>query len=199
MCKTMADPSSRSDSAARIAAELAMLQRLLDATGDYPWQPSDPAAWSYWQTAETAGAALDISEAEAAQGWQVLSQQLDQQWASQTSLPERLEQKFAGRLSPALAQQISDRAPELAASGRPLVDQIIACVRELLSSWAEADLRVMARPLAYAMRDGSQNEILEMTIRSVRQAQWADLSSMEQARLGLAAARYALDHARSVS
>lgn len=199
----MADPSSRSD-AAQTAAELALLQRLLDAAGEsageYPWQPADPAAWSYWQQAEAAGESLDISAAEATQGWQALSHQLDQQWASQVSLPQQLEQKFAGRLSPALSQQISARAIELVASGRPLADQMIACVQELLSGWAEADLRVMARPLAYAMRDGrrdgNQDETLELAIRSVRQAQWADLSPMEQARLGLAAARYALDQLR---
>jgi hypothetical protein len=65
-------------------------------------------------------------------------------------------------------------------------------VQDCLPSWGEEDLQVLARPFAYAMR-GSETEMLEVALRSVRCAEWADLSSIEQARLSLALARYALD------
>ena len=50
----------------------------------------------------------------------------------------------------------------------------------------------MARPMAFAMRGSSADEFVEATIQSVRQDDWDALSPIEQARLSLAAARYAI-------
>ena len=81
---------------------------------------------------------------------------------------------------------------QVASTGRPLAEQLIACVRDTLTGWEEADLQVMARPLAHAMR--GQEEILEATISSVRDIEWDALSPMEQARISLAAARWSIDY-----
>ncbi|NJL85852.1 MAG: hypothetical protein HC886_07540 [Leptolyngbyaceae cyanobacterium SM1_1_3] len=72
-----------------------------------------------------------------------------------------------------------------------MLNQLVYCVEDILAAWDQADLQVMARPLALAMRDG-QGEAVEVALRSVRPENWQALSGMEQARLTLAIARYAI-------
>ena len=155
-----------------------------------------------------AGDVLEFSDEEAAAGWQGLSAQLNQIWQSQEAgqsvsqsigVVALLEQKFAGRLPSDLLATIAQKAQQAIKSGQPMVDQLIACVQENLSNLAEADLQVMARPMAFAMRGTSADEFVEATIASTRQAEWEALSAIEQARLSLAAARYAISQADSES
>jgi hypothetical protein len=178
---------------AQTQAEQDMLFSILGAEQTpYPWQPGSPDTNAYWEQLETAGQALEWSEQEASAGWQALSSQLDTLWGAKPSLQDMLLQKFAHRLSPSLIEHISSQAQQVLASGRPMVDQLIACVRDVITTWDETDLQVMARPLAYAMR--GQSEVLNVTIQSVRNADWDSLDPMEQARISLAAARFALDY-----
>ena len=90
---------------------------------------------------------------------------------------------------------IAEKAQQMARSSEPMVRQMIGCVQDGLNSVAEADLQVMARPMAFAMRGSSADEFVEATIKSVRQAEWEDLSPIEQSKLSLAAARYAIAQA----
>ena len=55
--------------------------------------------------------------------------------------------------------------------------------------WAEDDLRVFARPLAYAMRGEVASE--------PSSNDWAALSEIEQAKLTLAIAKYAMEHVQA--
>ena len=70
-----------------------------------------------------------------------------------------------------------------------LADQMVECVLDILPQWDEEDLQVLARPLAYAMRDADP-EGVELVMATQRL--WAELSEIEQARVGLAVARYAI-------
>jgi hypothetical protein len=70
-----------------------------------------------------------------------------------------------------------------------LADQMVECVLDILPQWAEEDLQVLARPLAYAMRD-IDSEGVELVTETKRP--WAQLSEIEQARVSLAVARYAI-------
>ncbi len=170
------------------AAQAELLQTVLDADC-YPWLSAEMAV-DYAARAEAAGQVLEISEAEAAQGWQGLSQQLTQVWGD--GIIAQLQQKFANRLSPAMIAQIGEKAQQVVRSGQPMMAQMLACVRDQLTYVAESDLQVMARPMALAMRGNSAEEFVEATIRSVRSAEWDSLTPPEQARLSLAAARYAI-------
>ncbi|MEO0539972.1 MAG: hypothetical protein AAFZ80_03795 [Cyanobacteria bacterium P01_A01_bin.105] len=184
----MTHSSSRSHASPQSEAELALLQTVLDEETAYPWameQASEYAA----QAAEAHS--LDFTEAEADQGWTVLSQQLDAVWSETMTVEAALLAKFAGRLSASVADHIAATAQQVARSGRPLAEQMIACVRDTLASWDEADLQVMARPMAFAMRGQAEN--IDAAINSVRDVEWESLNEMEQARISLAAARYALD------
>ena len=184
--------SSQQDLSAENRAQQEMLQSVLSAQHPYPWSPGEAA--EYFDQAVTSGDELALSDEEAHLGWQALSAQLDTLWnaSPDTSVQVSLAQRFARRLSQDVIAQITTKAAQVVATGRPLTEQLIACVRDTLTGWDETDLQVMARPLAHAMR--GQEEILDATINSVRDIEWADLSPMEQARISLAAARWAVDN-----
>ena len=188
-------PSSGEYSPAMLAAEAELLQAVL-ASDCYPWLTDDVVD----DEAQMAAAEqqLEISDNEAAQGWQRLSQQLSEIWGTHEALSP-LQQKFAGRLPAAMMAHIAEKAQQVAhraqAAGSSRVSQMVFCVQDMLIDIGEADLQVMARPMALAMRGSSSEEFVEAAVQSVRVADWDDLSPIEQARLGLAAARYAIAQA----
>ncbi|MEN8447657.1 MAG: hypothetical protein ABG776_21880, partial [Cyanobacteria bacterium J06555_13] len=81
------------------------------------------------------------------------------------------------------------------ASGQTILDQMVMCVQDVMGTMAAADLQVFGRPMALAMRSTSSDEILEATIQSIRSVEWEALSPIEQAKLSLAVARYAISEA----
>lgn len=171
----------------------------------YPWLPGSVAE-NYEEDLDTAGQSLEISDAEAQAGWQGLSAQLDQIWAgSGVDVLALLKQKFAARLPEAVLMAISDRAQQaqqatqnLSESAQPMAARMIACVKGTVSKIGEADLQVMARPMAFAMRSSGAEELVDATVASVRQAEWESLSALEQAKLSLAVARYAIAQIETV-
>ena len=60
-----------------------------------------------------------------------------------------------------------------------------------MPGWDLEDLEVMARPLAYSMR-GDKNDELENILATIEPVDWYNLSEVEQARLSLAIALYAI-------
>lgn len=185
------DSSSKSN---QTQAELELLYSLLDQERSYPWNPSSPDSDPYFTDLEADWQAFNLSAAETTTRWQALSTQLEQLW-SEASTPSPLQrllsQKFSGRMPQPLLQEIAQRAQQIIAAGRPLADQLVHCVQDVMSDWDEADLQVMARPFALAMRDG-QGELLNLTLSSLENRQWTELSDLEQVRLSLAIARYAI-------
>ena len=147
-----------------------------------------------------AGQVLEISDQEASEGWQKLSSQLNQLWSEEgeqaASFQSALLQKFSSRLPVELLTQLAEKAKQISENGEALAAQMVACVQEVVDGLADDDLRVMARPMAMAMRGRASDEIAESTVKSIREADWEALSSVEQAKLSLAAARYALIEAR---
>ena len=174
-----------------------MLLAVLSDDEAYPWL-ADEAADSFGDRAEAAGQTLEISDEEAEAGWQGLSATLTAAW-SDAGVVASLMQKFAGKLPGDMISLIGEKAQQLVGSGeaasQSVLEQMMACVQDVLSHVADDDLRVMGRPMAMAMRGNSADEFVEATIQSVRSAEWAALSPIEQARLGLAAARYAIAQA----
>lgn len=192
------DQDEAAPKTALCAAQAELLQAVLE-TEAYPWLANETAK-NYSDGAEAAGQALEISDDEVAKGWEALSMQLNVMWGD-TGIVAQLKQKFANRLPAEMIAQIGERAQQIVSSGKAasqnVLEQMLACVQDVLSYVAEDDLRVIGRPMATAMRGSSADELLEVTIKSVRAAEWKALSPIEQARLGLAAARYAISQAES--
>lgn len=183
-------PGSQLSSQQRL--ELELLHSILDEDATtYPWNPYDPAAIAYLDKLESEFIS-ELSDEEFSSQWSQVSHMAEQLWAEPSeSLMAALAQKFGARVPTHLLNQLAASVQTAAQSGGALVDQLVASAQTVLSGWEVDDLQVMARPLAMAMR-GGQEEILEVTLQSIRQVDWADLSEVEQARLSLVVARYAL-------
>lgn len=179
-------------------AELELLQLVLqkDAAA-YPWNPA--SAQQYFEALEQEVATVGWSDEEMAEQGRILANYLEQVWTEfepvQTNLMEAVSAALTRQLSIQVPQQLLDglvqRAQQLATSQLSLADQMVQCVQSCLPGWAAEDLQVLARPFAYAMR-GEDGEVLEVALRSVRCEAWTELSGVEQARLSLAIARYAI-------
>ncbi|MEL7142593.1 MAG: hypothetical protein AAFY33_18195 [Cyanobacteria bacterium J06643_4] len=180
------------------AIKAALLQSVLDTEQSAPWLAAQSTD-EYDAQVSTAGEALEFSDEEVSQGWQTLSAQLNQLWGGQSvGVVALLQQKFAGRMPSDLLAMIGEKAQQVAQSGQPMLDQLITCVQDGFDNMAAADLKVMARPMAFAMRGSSADEFVEATVQSIRKEDWTALSPIEQARLSLAAARYAISQSEDV-
>ena len=187
---------SSQDSLMQVAGELLHVLLLSDHA-PYPWNPLEPESEAYLAELEQTFTWESWSTAEIAARSHSLFSQLDQLWpekvpaAVSQTLQVSLSRRFAQRVPQDWLDAIANRATELLSTHLSLMDQLVQCVHQMLPAWAEDDLQVMARPLAYAMR-GAEAEAIEFTLGAVRPLDWHELSEMERARLSLAIARYAL-------
>ncbi|MGF1458638.1 MAG: hypothetical protein ACFBSG_06375 [Leptolyngbyaceae cyanobacterium] len=172
-------------------AELELLHSVLSQPSAHPWNPYDPQTAEYVDQLEQ-GVDADWDDAVVSQ-WPQVSQLATALWAesSVTALATALMQKFGARMPAQLLQQIAHQAQAVAGNGQALIDQLVVSTQTILTDWAVDDLQVMARPLALAMRSG-QEESVDAMVQSLSASEWQDLSDVEQARLSLAIARYAL-------
>ena len=175
-----------------------LLEALLQSEDDfYPWNPAEPEAEAYFAELER-GFLLDQWQEveEITQASQALFNQLHQCWSSselvaEENLRQSLSERFAALMPQAWLEAIAHKAQQLFSTNLSLAEQLVQCVRPLLPNWAEDDLLVFARPLAYAMR-GQSESATEAQPGVVRSVEWTELSPMEQARLSLAVAHSAL-------
>ncbi|PZV22196.1 MAG: hypothetical protein DCF21_00625 [Leptolyngbya sp.] len=175
--------------------------------GAYPWEPLAPEAEGYLASLETEFGALDDGDLTAAiaAGWQILESQMTALATAQQSEAEiavaaapilgQLRQ-FQTRMPGGLLQSLATAATALSRSGQPLIDQLVHCVNDILPGWDAADLAVLARPLAYSLRDG-RGEIVDLNLRAISDGPWETLSEVEQARLTLTVASVALKAAQA--
>jgi hypothetical protein len=194
--------SENSDNLQAQAAQ-ELVQMLWQDETIYPWNPLAPESEAYLVELEQELGLDDWLEAEVKTRSHSFFAQIDQLWPQNVPAPalqrlqDSLARRFAERAPQAWLEAIATRATEMMrGTGRlapslSLMDQMVQCVEQLLPNWAEEDLQVLARPLAYAMR-GAEAEAVDLTLGAVRPIDWTQLSEMEQARLTLAIARYAL-------
>lgn len=159
----------------------------------YPWDLSDPHTESFFTELEQEFSLDDWQESEIAPRSQSFFSHLDQLWSA-TALQTSLAHKFDA-MPRTLLSTIARQAQQVAAASNSLADQLVQCVQEILPDWADEDLQVLARPLAYAMR-GEENAI-DSTLNSIRPLAWHELSETEQARMSLAVARYAIEQLKT--
>ncbi|MBE9225750.1 hypothetical protein IQ264_09980 [Phormidium sp. LEGE 05292] len=185
-------------------AKQELLQVLLQNEEEsvYYWNPTEQDADCYFAQLEKTFQLDDWIE-EVEEKAQSFYNQLDAIWA--IDVPQLgaedifaiLQQKFAFRVPSAWLKTISHKACQLkfgkerADNQMNLADQLVCCVQELLPNWPEGDLYLFSRPLAFAMR-GTETAVIDSMIATIRELPFSDLSDVEQARLGLAIARYAL-------
>jgi len=168
--------------------EMDLLATIVQTDVAYPWNPAQLESESYLTALDQEFALSDsFSDSDIAQKSQVLFAQLEQVWLT-TALQKSLREKFA-RVPQDFLTRIAQSVQNATVKYQSLADQMVECVLDILPQWAEEDLQVLARPLAYAMREvDSEGSQLVMATRRP----WAQLSEIEQARVSLAVARYAI-------
>jgi hypothetical protein len=169
-------------------AEMELLATIVQTDVAYPWNPAQLESEPYLAALEQEFALSDaFSDSDIGQKSQVLFAQLEQVWLT-TALQKSLREKFA-RVPQDFLTRIAQSVQNATVKYQSLADQMVECVLDILPQWAEEDLHVLARPLAYAMREvDSEGAQLVMAARKP----WAQLSEIEQARVSLAVARYAI-------
>ena len=204
----MANTSIRSEHPQEFPSqtELELLQLLLEEEGPYPWSLVESESESYFTEVEAGFDWNGWSNDEIAARSQVLFNHLDRVWSTtqaeadaaqpvmEDSLQASLAQRFAMRMPQALLSAIAQQSRQIVQANLSLADQLVECVRDLLSDWVDEDLQVLARPLAYAMRGTQKDEAIEQALAAINPGKWSDLSDIDRARLSLVAARYALAH-----
>ena len=169
-------------------AQMELLATIVQTDVAYPWNPAQRESESYLTALEEEFAISDsLSDSDIAQKSQVLFAQLEQVWLT-TALQKSLREKFA-RVPQDFLARIAQSVQNATVKYQSLADQMVECVLDILPQWAEEDLQVLARPLAYAMRE-VDSEGAELVMATRRP--WAQLSEIEQARVSLAVARYAI-------
>jgi len=169
-------------------AQMELLATIVQTDVAYPWNPAQLESESYLTALEEEFALSDsFSDSDIAQKSQVLFAQLEQVWLT-TALQKSLREKFA-RVPQDFLARIAQSVQNATVKYQSLADQMVECVLDILPQWAEEDLHVLARPLAYAMRE-VDSEGAESVMATRRP--WAQLSEIEQARVSLAVARYAI-------
>ncbi len=166
----------------------------------YPWNPTAPEAEAFFSNPAIPSIFAGIEDAEIDYRSQTFFNQLQHVWTP-FSVEAMLLERFATRMPQvwltAIAQQaqtvVTQTQQTVADVSTKLADQLVQCVRELVPGLAEDDFYVLARPLAVQMRDGSSTNVVDDQIAQVPQLDWEQLSELQQARLGLAIARYAID------
>ncbi len=148
----------------------------------YPWDPSLPESADFFNHLDAASPLNNLEAADIDQQANRFFDQLDQLWDK--SLDTVLARKFASVPQTILAA-IAQQATQLLHQGDDLIDQLAQCAHSAMPQWAIEDLQVLARPMAYAMRGENQSAAL-------LQRDWQTLSTIEQAKLSLAIARYAI-------
>jgi hypothetical protein len=192
-----------------VELELELLEALLDSEViPYPWNPADPESEAFFLEQEEQFLMQDLLDEELEERAQVFYNQLDTLWANvdnskyshditiesqAAQLIDTLHSGFANCIPTNFLDSIARNAIAIFNRQQARVAQMVQCVQEVLPNWQEDDLFVLARPYAFAMRSTAADpEKPESVLGSLANRDWTSLSEIEQARISLAIAQYAL-------
>ncbi|MEA5598083.1 hypothetical protein [Rivularia sp. UHCC 0363] len=190
--------------------ELDLLATLLEPEDNtYPWNPYEENTEAYFNQLEEQFPMQDLLDEELNTRCEGFHNQLDALWSKVESsaqfdcntnttiavkLQKNLQKEFCNRIPSYWINLIAQKAAEIFNAKQPIAEQLIECVQSVFPSLEVDDIMVLARPLTYATRSGSRTKV-ESTLANYNQDQnseWAALSEIEQAKIGLAIAYHAL-------
>ena len=184
--------------------ELEILSLLMEPKEEiYPWDTTTLAAEAYFTEAEQQLASDPWLEQELIATAPGFLSQLDNLWQAKApvlqtpqSLQAKLSEQFAQYVPQEWLATISRQASQLIDSQKSLGAQLVQCVQELVPNYLEEDLLVLARPYANAMRSSLDTATVQLNITP---EQWTTLSEIQQAKIGLAIALYAIKQTQEES
>ncbi|MFN6567905.1 hypothetical protein [Dendronalium sp. ChiSLP03b] len=187
--------------------ELELLEVLLESEDTtYPWNPTDDESEVYFDELEQQFGMEELLDEELSIRSQTFYNQLDNLWSEVSnhsyykcsmehslisSLQKSLHTAFAAGVPQGWLNEIATKAAEIFSPQQSMGEQLVQCVQSVLPTWAADDLFVLARPFAYAMRS-SESHNMTSVINNVENREWTSLSEIEQAKVSIAIAYYAL-------
>ncbi|MDJ0773545.1 MAG: hypothetical protein QNJ49_08975 [Mastigocoleus sp. MO_167.B18] len=187
--------------------DLELLSTLLETEDNaYPWNPADENSEEYFCEIEKQFAMQDVLDEEITERSRSFYNQLDNIWSQNfntsyykcntnssvaINLKKSLLSAFAAQVPQEWLEKIALEATNTFKSRESLGEQLVKCVQAVLPQWATEDLNVMARPYAFAMRDG-ETPLTKSALNSLNERKWSALSEVEQARVSLMVAYQAL-------
>ncbi|KST62010.1 hypothetical protein [Mastigocoleus testarum] len=187
--------------------DLELLSTLLEAEDNsYPWNPADENSEEYFCEVEKQFVMQDVLEEEITERSRSFYNRLDNLWSQNfntsyykcktkssvvINLKESLLSAFSANVPQEWLEKIALEATNTFKSRESLGEQLVKCVQAVLPEWAAEDLNVMARPYAFAMRDG-ETPSTKSALKSLNERKWSALSEVEQARVSLMVAYQAL-------
>ncbi len=191
------------------ALDLELLEALLASEDTvYPWNPADVASEAYFDDLEQHLKWQDFSAIELMESANTFYLNLDKIWretAVETEFEtENIRNNTGNDLQKALSNafsvipevlltKIAQKATQLLMVEKSASEKLVECVQTLLPNWDRDDLFVLARPFAYYMRSGESDKLTSV-IKSLENRDWSNLSEIEQAKISLAIANYALEY-----
>lgn len=191
------------------ALNLELLEALLASEDTvYPWNPADVASEAYFDDLEQLFNWQDFSEIELMQSANNFYHNLDKIWGQavieteveteniRNNTVNYLQQALSNAFSvipEVLLTKIAQKATVVLMVEKSASEKLVECVQTLLPNWERDDLLVLARPFAYYMRS-SEPDKLTSVIKDLENRDWSNLSEIEQAKISLAIANYALEY-----
>lgn len=127
-----------------------------------------------------------LDDDELTRGTEKLFAHLNDCWntidAQRSVVKRSLLERFGQFVPSHQLDKIVHQAQDIISLNLSPIEQLIQCVKPLLSNWSEDDLQIFARPLVYAMRGATE----------FKQAPWDELSEIDQVRLTMKIAQEAI-------
>ena len=191
--------------------DLELLEALLVSEDTvYPWNPADAASEAYFDDLEQQFNWQDFPEAEMIKNANHFYQTLDGIWdqavveteniSNNNNKVNYLQKALSNAFSvipDVLLTAIAQKATVVLMVEKSASEKLVECVQTLLPNWDRDDLLVLARPFAYYMRS-SEPDKLTSVIKDLENRDWSNLSEIEQAKISLAIANYALEYLLSI-
>ena len=187
------------------ALDLELLEALL-ASEDavYPWNPADVYSEAYFDDLEQQFNRQDFSASNLIENANNFYHNLDKIWGQTVAETENIRNNTVNYLQKALSNafsvipevlltEIAQKATVVLMVEKSASEKLVECVQTLLPNWDRDDLLVLARPFAYYMRS-SEPDKLTSVIKELENRDWSNLSEIEQAKISLAIANYALEY-----
>lgn len=187
------------------ALDLELLEALL-ASEDaiYPWNPADVCSEAYFDDLEQQFNRQDFSASKLIENANNFYHNLDKIWGQTVAETGNIRNNTVNYLQKALSNafsvipefllmEIAQKATVVLMVEKSASEKLVECVQTLLPNWDRDDLLVLARPFAYYMRS-SEPDKLTSVIKDLENRDWSNLSEIEQAKISLAIANYALEY-----
>ncbi|MBW4600434.1 MAG: hypothetical protein KME29_12735 [Calothrix sp. FI2-JRJ7] len=192
------------------AIHLELLEALLETDeATYPWNPASPESEHFFHQCDAHFAIDELLEVDGNGRQEAFYSHLDTLWSntptlqsqcsttvvSISKLKESLQSAISSRIPHEWIEKIAQKASDLFNSPMSIADQLVEIAASVVPALGADDLSVLARPYAYAMR--SEATTLESTLKKVGGHDWNNLSEIEQARVSVAVAYYALQQLKN--